>query len=89
MEPKQMLREMIEFNRTAFDNTFEAITKLQEQMEKMTNSFMDQTSGVPKECKKALEDWISTYKKGREGFKKNVDDQFEKVLDTIQEKKGK
>lgn len=87
MEPKQMLKEMIELNRNAFDNTFEAINKLQEQMEKMTNSFLDQTSGVPKECTKALEDWMSTYKKGREGFKQNVDEQFEKVLNTFKIKK--
>ncbi len=33
---------MIQFNKAAFDNTFSAMTVLQEQMEKMVNNYLEQ-----------------------------------------------
>ena len=31
MDQKQILKQMIQFNKAAFDNTFDAVTVLQEQ----------------------------------------------------------
>jgi len=79
MEPKQIAKEMIDFNKTAFDNSFEAMTVLQDQTEKMVNSFIEQTALFPAEGKKLITDWISTYKKGRDEFKNSADESFKKV----------
>ena len=82
MDPKQIAKQMVQFNKAAFDNTFNAMTVLQEQTEKMVNMFLEQQSPwMPAEGKKAVTDWIKAYKRGREGFKAAVDDNYKKVED--------
>jgi polyhydroxyalkanoate synthesis regulator phasin len=79
MDPKQIAKQMIQFNKTAFDNTFDAMTVLQEQTEKMVAMWMDQAPLVPAEGKKAINDWLKAYKKGRGDFKAAVDENYKKV----------
>jgi hypothetical protein len=79
MEPKQFAKQMIQFNKAAFDNTFNAMTVLQEQTEKMVSSFIDQSAWMPAEGRKSVTDWLKAYKRGREDFKAAVDDNYRKV----------
>jgi polyhydroxyalkanoate synthesis regulator phasin len=79
MEPKQMAKQVIDFNKTAFDNSFEAMAVLQDQTEKMVNAFIEQNTLIPEEGKKAVADWIKSYKKGRNDFKTAADESFKKV----------
>jgi len=79
MEPKQIAQQMIDFYKATFDNSFKAMTMLQEQNEKMVDMFVSQATWLPEEGRKALSDWINAYKKGRDDFKKTVDDSFQKV----------
>jgi len=79
MEPKQIAKQMVDFNKTAFDNSFEAMAVIQDQTEKMVNALMQQTTFFPEEGKKLITDWIKTYKKGREEFKTAADENFKKV----------
>jgi len=81
MDPKQIAKQMIQFNKTAFDNTFNAMTVLQEQTEKMMGMYLEQAPLLPAEGKKAINDWLKTYKKGREDFKMAVDENYKKVED--------
>jgi hypothetical protein len=82
MEQGKITKQMIEFHKTTFDNTFNAMTILQEQTEKMVNMFLEQQSPwMPAEGKKAVTDWIKAYKRGREDFKAAVDDNYKKVED--------
>jgi hypothetical protein len=80
-EYSQMFKQMITFNKTAFDNSFNALVTLQEQTEKMVNTFLDQATWLPEEGKKVTLDWIQAYKKGCEDFKKVVDENFKRVED--------
>jgi hypothetical protein len=79
MDPKQIAKQMVDFNKTAFDNSFEAMSALQDQAEKMFSATMEQTSFFPAEGKKLINEWIRTYKKGREDFKAAADENFKKV----------
>ena len=79
MDPKQIAKQMMQFNKTAFDNTFDAMTVLQEQTEKMVAMWMDQSPLLPADGKKAINDWLKAYKKGREDFKTAVDENYNKV----------
>ena len=79
MDPKQIAKQMMQFNKTAFDNTFDAMTVLQEQTEKMVARWMDQAPLIPAEGKKAINDWLKAYKKGREDFKSAVNENYSKV----------
>ncbi len=85
MEPLQIAKQMIEFNKSSFDNTFTAMVLLQEQTEKMVNSFMEQANWLPEEGRNILDEWLATYKKGRDEFKKTVDESFQKVQEYFAE----
>jgi hypothetical protein len=79
MDPKQIAKQMVDFNKTAFDNSFEAMSVIQDQAEKMFTATMEQTSFFPAEGKKLINEWINAYKKGREDFKAAADENFKKV----------
>jgi len=79
VEPLQIAKQMIDFNKSSFDNTFTAMMLLQEQTEKMVNSFLSQANWLPEEARKTLDEWLASYKKGRDDFKKIVDESFQKV----------
>jgi hypothetical protein len=81
MDQKQITKQMIEFNKTAFDNTFNAMIVLQDQTEKLVSNFLGKAPWFPEEGKKAINDWINTYKKGREDFKASADESYKKVAD--------
>jgi len=81
MDPKQIAKQMIQFNKTAFDNTFEAMAVMQEQTEKMMGMYLEQVPLIPAEGKKAINDWLKAYKKGRGDFKASVDENYKKVED--------
>jgi uncharacterized coiled-coil DUF342 family protein len=81
MEQKQMARQMMEFNKAAFDNSFSAMSALQDQTEKLVLSFLDKAPWFPTEGKKAINDWVNSYKKGREDFKAATDESYQKVAE--------
>lgn len=79
MDQKQIARQMIQFNKTAFDNSFNAMNMVYEQNEKMLDTFLSQATWMPENGKKAITDWMQAYKKGCEDFKKMVDESYQKV----------
>lgn len=81
MDQNQIFKQMIDFNKATFDNSFSAMVMVQEQTEKMVSTILDQATWLPEEGKKAINDWIGAYEKGCEDFKKTVDDNFKKVED--------
>jgi hypothetical protein len=83
MENKELVKQMVALHKTSFENSFKMLATLQEQMEKVLSSFVDQTPGLPEEGKKAIANLVGTYKKGREDFKKLVDDGYKKVDDFL------
>jgi hypothetical protein len=85
MDPKKMGKQMIEFYKTTFDNSFGAMMMLQEQMERMANLYWGQMVNVPDEFKKGLTEWTKSYKKNCEDFKKMMDDSFKKLESFIGE----
>lgn len=81
MDQNQIFKQMIDFNKATFDNSFKAMVMVQEQTEKMVSTILDQATWLPEEGKKAINEWTSACKKGAEDFKKAVDDNFKKVED--------
>ena len=79
MDQKQIALQMIQFNKTAFDNSFNAMTMVYEQNEKMVTTFLQQATWIPEEGRKAIENWMQSYKKGCEDFKKMADENYQKV----------
>ena len=83
MENKELIKQMVDLHKTSFNTSFNMLINLQDQMEKMVNTFVDQAPWLPAEGKKAFATLISNYKKGREDFKKLVDDGYKKVEEYI------
>ena len=81
MDQKAMLKQMVEFNKTTFDNSFKTMVMLQEQTETMVNTLLGQATWLPEEGKKVIKDWVKAFKKGRDDYKKLVDQSFAKVED--------
>ncbi len=81
MDQKAIFKQMVDFNKAAFDNTFSAMATVQDQTEKMAKTVLEQAAWLPEEGKKAINEWVQAHKKGREDYKKLVDDNFKKVED--------
>jgi hypothetical protein len=81
MDSAKIAKQMIDFQKTTFDNTFSAMIMMQEQTERMANTLIEQAAWMPEEGKQVINDWVKAYKKGREDFKKAVDENFKKVED--------
>jgi polyhydroxyalkanoate synthesis regulator phasin len=81
MDQKQVFKQMSDFNKTAFDNSFNAIVMLQDQAVSLSNTLLTQATWLPEEGKKAIDEWVKTYKTGRETFKKSADESYNKIED--------
>jgi hypothetical protein len=79
MENIKIAKQILDYHKAAFDNTFHSVSAVQEQTEKMVNNFLQQASWLPGETKEAIKNWVDVYKKGREEFKKTSDQNYEKV----------
>jgi hypothetical protein len=79
MEHYQIFNQMAQFNKTAFDNSYNAMMRFREYNEKMANSLLDQATWVPEQGKKAISDWMKSYNKGCEDFKKIVDQNYQNL----------
>jgi len=79
MDPKQISKQMFDFNKMAFERSFAAMVVMQDQAEKMFNMWLDHNKWFPEEGKKAMSEWVKTYKKGREDFKSKVEEGYDKI----------
>ena len=79
MHPQMIAKQIIDYNKATFDNTFDTIKVLQDHAEKTVELFLGKANLFPEEGKKVIIDWVKTYKKGREDFKSAVDDSFKTV----------
>jgi len=81
MDQKQIVTQMINFNKSTFDSSFNAMITLQDQAEKMVFGYLDKATWFPEEGRKAVNEWVDTYKKARENFKSSYDENYQKVAD--------
>jgi len=86
MNSTQIVKQMIDFQKTTLDNFFNAVVLVQEQGEKMTNTLFEQISWLPEENKRLLDQWMSMAKKGRDDLKSAMDDNFKNVSDLLASK---
>ncbi len=79
MDPKQIGKQIIDFNKKAFENSFSAMCALQEQAEKTFDIFLDKSPLYSEETRKIVTEWRKNYIKGRDQFKSMANDNFEKA----------
>lgn len=81
METEKYAKQMIDFQKTTFDNTFNAVVMVQDQTERLFETALEQTTWLPEEGRRVINEWVSAYKKGRSEFKGIVDENFVKMAD--------
>jgi hypothetical protein len=79
MENKVIAKQIIDFHKSTFDNTFNSLAILQQQTEKMVQNFVQQATWLPAEGKAAINEWVNINNKGRSGFKAAADNNYKKV----------
>ncbi|KQC07942.1 MAG: hypothetical protein APR62_05580 [Smithella sp. SDB] len=79
MKNNEIAQLMVDLHKTSFENSFKMLVYSQDQIEKMTKNVIEKLPWYPVEVKKTMDDLISNFKKGREDFKKMVDDGYEKL----------
>jgi len=79
MDMKKMNQQMIDLYKTTYDNSYNSMMMLQEQMERLGAMYWGQMVSLPEEVKKDMAEWTKSYKKNCAEFKKAVDDGFQKM----------
>jgi hypothetical protein len=79
MEQFTALKQMVQFNKNAFDQGYNAMEMLWKQNEKMTTSFLDQAAWLPEEGKKTVNECMRLFKKGCDDFKKAADQNYKNI----------
>ncbi len=79
MDNKIIAKQMIDFYKSTFDNNFKSFDILQQQAEKMVQTFLQQATWLPAEGKSAIMEWVNIYNKGRISFKETADKNYKKV----------
>lgn len=83
MEATKFTKQALGFQRTIFDNSFNAMIMVQDHTEKMVNGYLDQLPWVTSEGKKSLQTSVDMAKKMRDDFKKSIDDGYGKIEELL------
>jgi len=78
-----MIKQILDFNKKAFDGSFNAVFAVHEHAEKMARVFWATSTFFPEEGKKVVGDWVNTYKNGLNEFKANADSRFKFAYDYL------
>lgn len=87
MNPKQITKQLMDFNKTMFDQTFQLMTILQDHNESIVFRFLERGQFIPEDSKKPVNEWNSFYKKNRESFKESIDKSYKTIADYLTEEK--
>lgn len=79
MDQKTMVKQVFDFQRNTFDNLFNSMATIQDQAEKSVSFMLERSPWVPEESRSVIMEWGRLYKKGRDDFKRAVDDGYDKL----------
>ncbi len=79
--------QLLDFQKSAFNNSYNTIIKIQAQTEKIADSLLKENTAIPAEGQKMINEWKTALKKGQAEFKKSVDDSFNKAESYLAEAK--
>ena len=83
MDASWIAKQMIDFQKTTFDNLYNSMVMLQDHTEKLANTLFEQATWIPEESSRAIKQWTEIFKNGRNEFKIAVDDSFSKMEDLV------
>ena len=75
---------VIDFQKTTFDNTFKVVDKLQSQSEDAIAKLLTEGDWMPREGKSVVKEWAKLLKSARKDFQKTVDTSFDLISDLLE-----
>lgn len=79
METAKTAKQVFGFQKSFFDNSFNAMCIVQDQTENMVTSFMNQLPWMTADGKKAVANSLDFTKKLRGDLKKTIDDGYKSI----------
>jgi hypothetical protein len=80
MDQKKIFKQIIEFNKTTFNNSYDTLVMLNNQAEKIKDTFYSANPILmPEESKNIISEWTEAVKKGCDEFKETVNKGFNKL----------
>ena len=76
MENTELIKEVVNTNRTLFDQAFNAGVAIQDETERAVNTFMNNAAWVNKDAKNYISNLSDVYKQERDKLKGLVDEGF-------------
>jgi polyhydroxyalkanoate synthesis regulator phasin len=83
MDAMWMAKQLMDFQKTTFDNTYKAVVMVQDQSEKVANTLIEQANLLPEEGRQVIGQWSEMYKKGRNDLKSAVDENYGKLAEML------
>jgi hypothetical protein len=83
MDQSQFAKQMIDFQKTTFDNVYDSMVMLHDHTEKLASTVFEQATWIPEESSRLVTQWIKIFKKGRNDYKLAVDDIYTRIEDLI------
>ncbi len=79
MDSSAVVKKTIECQKAVFNASYNTMVILQNHTEKMTNSILEQNNATSVDAIPVYAETLANYKKGREEFKRIVDESFTQV----------
>lgn len=79
MDIRALMLQVVSLQKSSFDNGFEALATVHDEAERITNDFLDQAVWMPSVSKGVMKDWFGMVRKGRNDFKKAIDDGYDQM----------
>ena len=83
MYPNLFAKQIMNFQKTAFDNAYKSMVMLQDHNEKLTNTLLEQATWIPAEGNRVIAQWLEIFKKSRDDYKIAMNDVFSKMEDLL------
>lgn len=85
MEMTKMARQMIDFQKSFSDNTYDVMMTLWDQGTRMFSSLMAGAAWVPDENKRVVNESLGVYRKGCEDMKAILDQAFKSLQELFKD----
>jgi len=81
MDQKQTVKQMLDFNKSTFDNVFNTLSTLHDETESFISRFMEKSNLLTPDGKKIINQMSDSYRKGRSDFRSMADENYRKVYE--------
>ncbi|MCP4111597.1 MAG: hypothetical protein GY749_39770 [Desulfobacteraceae bacterium] len=78
-DSKNLLKQMIDFQKTVFNSSFTTMTMVHTRMGKIMDILMDQVLWSYEKWKSVADDWNEAYQKSTDALKQTADENFTKA----------